>query len=67
LTRGSSDEAAHEEGQVVPACDSMLIQHQVNSIFETKEKQKRTQKALVKKVIMLLILPGFLPAGVTRL
>ncbi len=29
--------------------------------------KKLTQKALVKKVIMLLMWPGFLPFGVTRL
>ena len=62
----SGDEPTHKEGEIVTARNPMLW-NKISDEDNQRIAEILTQKALVKKVIMLLLKPGFLPFGVTRL
>lgn len=60
------DESSEGEGQVVPAMDTVLLGTTCESTYGESD-WTLTHIALVVKVSMLLLNPGFLPFGVTRL
>ena len=68
-TNGLS-EGASDEGKVISSINSMLqslIKLKSKRTLAVGNKRKRTQKALVANVMMLLLKPGFFPFEVTRL